>query len=57
VRGGADPAELVRRALEPRAVAVRDLREVRVTVEDAFVSMVRDQERDEAAAARGGHAA
>jgi ABC-2 type transport system ATP-binding protein len=52
-RGGADPVELARRALEPRGVAVRDVREVRITVEDAFVSMVRDQERDEAAANRG----
>jgi ABC-2 type transport system ATP-binding protein len=53
MRGGADPAALVRSAVEPRGVAVRDVREVRITVEDAFVSMVRDQERAEAAAPRG----
>jgi len=54
--GGGDPTALVRGALEPRGVAVRNLREVRITVEDAFVSMVRDQERSEAAA-RPGNAA
>jgi len=54
LRGGAaDPTTLVRGALEPRGVAVRNLREVRITVEDAFVSMVRDQERSEAAARPG----
>jgi hypothetical protein len=37
---------------------VTDLRETRITVEDAFVSMVRDQDRaDAAAAATGGRAA
>jgi ABC-2 type transport system ATP-binding protein len=49
VRGGADPAEIVRRVLEPRGLTAADVREVRITVEDAFVSMVRDQEREEAA--------
>jgi len=57
VRGGADPADIVRRVLEPRGLTASDVREVRITVEDAFVSMVRDQERDEAAQAKRGHAA
>jgi len=57
VRGGADPSEIVRRVLEPRGLTAADVREVRITVEDAFVSMVRDQERAEAAQAKRGHAA
>ena len=57
MRGGADPADVVRRVLEPRGLTAADVREVRITVEDAFVSMVRDQERDEAAQAKRGHAA
>jgi ABC-2 type transport system ATP-binding protein len=48
-RGGADPAEVARAALAARGIAVRESRASRVSVEDAFVSMVRDQERDEAA--------
>jgi len=51
VRGGADPAELVRRALQTAAVPVTGLREVPVSVEDAFVSMVHDQDRAPATAA------
>lgn len=35
-----DPAALVARVLEPRGFTVRDVRPVRVSVEDAFVSMV-----------------
>jgi len=57
MRGGADPADVVRRVLEPRGLTAADVREVRITVEDAFVSMVRDQERAEAAQAKRGHAA
>ena len=57
VRGGADPAALVSRTLEGRAIAVAGLREVRITVEDAFVSMVRDQDRAVGAASTGGRAA
>jgi ABC-2 type transport system ATP-binding protein len=57
IRGGADPAAVVRRALEGRGLDLAGLREVRITVEDAFVSMVRDQDRAEAGAANRGHAA
>ncbi|HMF40329.1 MAG TPA: ABC transporter ATP-binding protein [Polyangia bacterium] len=57
VREGADPAPLVSRTLLERAIAISGLREVRITVEDAFVSMVRDQDRTDAAAAGGGQAA
>jgi len=57
VRGSADPTEIARRALEAHGLAASDLREVRITVEDAFVSMVRDQEREEAAHEKGGRAA
>ncbi|HKQ71344.1 MAG TPA: ABC transporter ATP-binding protein [Polyangiaceae bacterium] len=41
----ADPETLARGALEPRGIAIRAIREARVTVEDAFVSMVRDDLR------------
>jgi len=57
VRGGADPVALARRALEGRALAISGAREARITVEDAFVSMVRDQERADAAGANRGRAA
>jgi ABC-2 type transport system ATP-binding protein len=57
VRGGVDPVALARRALEARALAIAGAREARITVEDAFVSMVRDQERADAAAANRGRAA
>jgi len=57
VRGGADPAALVSRTLEGRAIAIAGLREVRITVEDAFVSMVRDQDRADGVASTGGRAA
>ncbi|HET6613733.1 MAG TPA: ABC transporter ATP-binding protein [Kofleriaceae bacterium] len=40
---GADPTTIVHEALDPLAIAIQDLREGRVTVEDAFVSMVREQ--------------
>jgi ABC-2 type transport system ATP-binding protein len=42
-RGGGDPQEIVRDALGARGVALIDAREMRVTVEDAFVSMVRTE--------------
>jgi len=54
-RGGAEPAELVRATLGPLEIALASLREARITVEDAFVSMVRDEDR--AAARREDHAA
>ncbi|MBI2393871.1 MAG: ABC transporter ATP-binding protein [Deltaproteobacteria bacterium] len=41
VRGGADPERIVREVLEGGGVAVDSLRRSRVTVEDAFVAMVR----------------
>jgi ABC-2 type transport system ATP-binding protein len=37
-----DPESLARATLEPAGIAIRACRESRVTVEDAFVSMVRD---------------
>jgi ABC-type multidrug transport system ATPase subunit len=55
VRSGVDPVALARRALG--ALALAGAREARITVEDAFVSMVRDQERADAAAANRGRAA
>jgi ABC-2 type transport system ATP-binding protein len=42
---GADPAEVARAALAPRSIAIGRYRESRVTVEDAFVSVVRQQQR------------
>ena len=41
-RGGADPVALARHVLEPAGLDVRTAREARANVEDAFVSMVRD---------------
>jgi ABC-2 type transport system ATP-binding protein len=38
----ADPELIARATLEPMGIAVHEYRETRVTVEDAFVSMVRD---------------
>ncbi len=38
----ADPEKIAREALGARGIAIRVCRETRVTVEDAFVSMVRD---------------
>jgi ABC-2 type transport system ATP-binding protein len=40
-RGGADPVAFARAALSARAIVVRQAREGRATVEDAFVAMVR----------------
>ena len=52
-RAGVDPVALIRRVLDPRALATDAPRELRATVEDAFVAMVRaDRERR-----RGGAAA
>ena len=51
-RGQADPERVAQDALGPRGIAIRSCRETRVTVEDAFVSMVRDDmKRQEAKAA------
>jgi ABC-2 type transport system ATP-binding protein len=44
-RGGVDPEPLARRLLEARGLAVLAARPARVTVEDAFVAMVREDER------------
>ncbi len=44
-RGGADPEVVARETLSPLGIAVDRFRRARVTVEDAFVSMVREQER------------
>jgi ABC-2 type transport system ATP-binding protein len=41
-RGQADPERAAKDALGPRGIEIRSCRESRVTVEDAFVSMVRD---------------
>jgi ABC-2 type transport system ATP-binding protein len=41
-KNGADPEKVAREALAPRGIEIRFYRETRVTVEDAFVSMVRD---------------
>jgi ABC-2 type transport system ATP-binding protein len=49
-RSGADPGQVARAALGARGIAVERYRESRVTVEDAFVSMVRQGEREAAAA-------
>jgi ABC-2 type transport system ATP-binding protein len=44
-RGGAEPEPLARRLLEARGRRVRRARPARVSVEDAFVAMVREDER------------
>ena len=44
-RGGADPAELARQVLGQSGVTIHTLSGTRATVEDAFVSMVRDELR------------
>ncbi|MEB2310541.1 MAG: ABC transporter ATP-binding protein [Sorangiineae bacterium] len=44
-RGGADPEAVARAVLGPLGIELRNLRSARVTVEDAFVSMVREDER------------
>jgi ABC-2 type transport system ATP-binding protein len=41
VRHRGDPVALARDVLSKRGIAIRDVREVRATVEDAFVAMVR----------------
>ena len=52
-RERADPDRVAKETLSPRGITIRALRETRVTVEDAFVSMVRDdmkkQEEEKAA--------
>ena len=40
----ADPADIARRVLDPLGIRVAAYREARVTVEDAFVSMVRQEQ-------------
>jgi ABC-2 type transport system ATP-binding protein len=45
-RGDADPVALVAAVVEPLGIAVRDLREERPDVEDAFVAMVHDDARE-----------
>jgi ABC-2 type transport system ATP-binding protein len=55
-KGDADPMTVVRDVFAARAIAPRALREARVSVEDAFVEMVREDDRGGArrAAAGGG---
>jgi ABC-2 type transport system ATP-binding protein len=48
-RGGVDSRQFAERVLGERGIAVQNARPTRATVEDAFVSMVRDEHR-----ARGG---
>ena len=50
----ADPLVVIHDNLPPQAPPPSDAREVRPTVEDAFVSMVREEERAAAGAALGG---
>jgi ABC-2 type transport system ATP-binding protein len=45
VRGGVDPIELARRALDAAGIPHGAVHEARATVEDAFVSMVHEDER------------
>jgi ABC-2 type transport system ATP-binding protein len=45
VRPGADPSTVVREALAARQLVPHELHESRVSVEDAFVAMVRQDER------------
>jgi ABC-2 type transport system ATP-binding protein len=52
-RGAADPTSVVRGAFAARGLVARELHEARVSVEDAFVEMVRDDERSAAARAAG----
>jgi ABC-2 type transport system ATP-binding protein len=44
-RGGVEPEPLVRRLLAARGLSISNVRAARVTVEDAFVAMVRQDER------------
>jgi ABC-2 type transport system ATP-binding protein len=44
LRNSPDPAGTVRRALEPNGFRIKRLQQTRVSVEDAFVSMVREDE-------------
>jgi ABC-2 type transport system ATP-binding protein len=46
--GGADPQALAERVLRDRGISIRSSRPGRVSVEDAFVSMVRSDERPQA---------
>jgi ABC-2 type transport system ATP-binding protein len=47
-RHGADPRALVERVLGAQGIAIARCRDVRATVEDAFVSMVREDEKGRA---------
>jgi hypothetical protein len=42
-RGGGDPVALVRGVLDAGGIPVAAVRETRITVEDAFVHMVREE--------------
>jgi ABC-2 type transport system ATP-binding protein len=44
LRNSSDPEGTVRRALEPQGFEIKRLQRTRVSVEDAFVSMVREDE-------------
>ncbi|HWN68201.1 MAG TPA: ABC transporter ATP-binding protein [Haliangium sp.] len=51
-RGGAEPMALARAVLEPLGIAITSSRATRATVEDVFVSMVRDEDTGRDAGAR-----
>jgi ABC-2 type transport system ATP-binding protein len=50
-RAGSDPAALAQRVLAASGIAIQRISASRVTVEDAFVSMVRDDDKKHAEAA------
>jgi ABC-2 type transport system ATP-binding protein len=56
-RGNVAPVALVEQVLGTRGLSIRNPREVRATVEDAFVSMVRADEAERAQQTAGGRAA
>ena len=53
-KGDADPVAVVREVFAARGIAARALDEARVSVEDAFVEMVREDERGGARRAEAG---
>jgi len=50
-RAGADAAEVARRALSARGIALHQARPARVTIEDVFVSLVREEQAAQRSAA------
>jgi ABC-2 type transport system ATP-binding protein len=53
-RSGVEPAPLARAVLEPLGIAIASARAARATVEDVFVSMVRDEDAGQGGARQGG---